>query len=105
VSKKDVVQVWRHVNTTPPNTTITRRPFATAHRSTVSFSFRSNEKGSTFKCQLAEFFVKPPAFSTCTSPVTYHHLVNQLYSFTVEAINPDGEVDGTPANFQFKVRH
>src|SRR5439155_1992398 len=57
---------------------------------TATFTFTSNEQGSTFKCSL-----DGGSFSTCTTPKTFTWRADGSHTFKVEAIDPAGNT-GTP---------
>src|SRR5829696_8299307 len=78
------------VDTTPPETTITEG--GTTTQADASFSFSSNEAGSTFSCQL-----DASGFAPCTSPMTYNSLSNASHTFEVKAKDAAGNTDATPA--------
>ena len=86
----------------PPVTTIVAHPKAKIEthkkRAKVSFSFSSNETGSTFMCKLDK-----GAFSSCVSPKAYKVKPGK-HTFSVEATNASGQA-GAPVSFQFKVVH
>jgi hypothetical protein len=86
----------------PPVTTIETHPKAKIRthkkKAKVSFSFSSNETGSTFMCMLDK-----GAFLSCASPKAYKVKPGK-HTFSVEATNPSGQV-GAPVSFQFKVVH
>jgi hypothetical protein len=82
-------------DTTPPETTITG---TVINVSSATFTFVSNEAGSTFQCQL-----DGGGFTTCTSPKSYTGLSNGSHTFQVRAIDPAGNVDPTPASFTWTV--
>jgi Ca2+-binding RTX toxin-like protein len=86
----------------PPGTSVLHRPqrvvFAAASRRQVSFTFRSNESGSTFRCRIDRGPFRP-----CTSPRRYR-LVPGRHVFRVYAIDPAGNRDRTPAVVSFRIR-
>jgi Bacterial Ig-like domain len=91
-------------DTTPPVTYITSGPpcGVTPSRS-ATFEFHSNEQGSTFKCQLLKDYTVVQAWAACTSPKSYsdlsrHELWETNYRFEVQATDPAGNVDPTPAS-------
>jgi hypothetical protein len=73
--------------TTPPQASITAGPSQGGFTkdSTPSFSFASNEAGSTFVCR-----VDASAFKPCRSPYTTPLLSNGNHSFFVKAIDAPG---------------
>ncbi len=80
------------VNTTPPETTLTSGPSNTTASTTATFQFTSSEAGSTFECSLDG----APA-SPCTSPQSYLALPDGPHTFAVQATDPAGNTDPTPA--------
>ena len=83
---------------TPPDTAITKHPKDRTKKKTATFEFTSSEAGSTFECRLDE-----TAFEPCTSPKTYK-VKRGKHSFQVHATDPAGNVDGSPAADDWKVR-
>jgi hypothetical protein len=85
-------------DTTPPETTIVRRPKAktTAHQAT--FGFRSSEPGGSFQCSL-----DGAGFRTCISPRILR-VGKGFHLFRVRAIDASGNVDGSPARAAWRVK-
>lgn len=84
---------------TPPETTIEARPPDPSLSSTASFTYSSNEPGSSFDCQL-----DGAGFSHCPSfGITYTGLGSGPHSFQVRAIDPSNNIDPTPAGYSFDV--
>jgi hypothetical protein len=87
------------VDTTAPNTTITRHPRSTAtlrrHRRTltVTFAFAASERGATFTCRLDR---RPAA--RCVSPVAFV-IAKGRHTFSVAATDAVGNADRTAASF------
>ncbi len=79
-----------------PDTTITKHPKAKTKGKGASFKFTATVPGATFECKLD----KGP-FKVCTSP---HHVKvgKGKHTFSVRAI-ANGQVDATPATFQWKI--
>jgi hypothetical protein len=75
-----------------PETTITSAPPDLTSSTSATFTFSSNEAGSTFECRR-----NLDAFSACASPVTYSDLADGTYTFEVRATDPSDNVDVTPA--------
>jgi hypothetical protein len=82
----------------PPETTITRGPSGATTRRTVSFRFRADEAGSSFKCRL-----DARAWRSCSSPKRYSGLSFGRHVFRVRATDPSSNVDPTPAKRVFRV--
>jgi hypothetical protein len=86
-------------DTTPPVTTIKSTPTDPTESATASFTYESNEPGSTFECKL-----DAGAFASCpSSGVTYDGLGLGPHSFQVVAIDASNNRDQTPAGFSFTV--
>jgi hypothetical protein len=83
--------------TTRPQATITGGPSGLTHDKTPTFSFRSNEAGSTFQCR---FDAKP--FAACASPYTAKTLTNGQHKFYVKAIDAAGN-ESTIKSRSFRV--
>jgi len=83
---------------TPPETTITDGPPALTNINDATFTFVSNETGSTFECQL-----DGGGFAVCTSPQSYSGLGDGSHTFEVRATDPAGNVDSTPASSSWTV--
>jgi hypothetical protein len=88
-----------------PRTKLTKVTIAPANGK-ATFRFGSIGGNTGFQCRLIRPGVrrhtKPPAFSRCSSPITYVHLVPGSYTFEVRAINPAGP-DPTPLRRKFKI--
>ncbi|HET6570925.1 MAG TPA: hypothetical protein VFG58_05495 [Solirubrobacterales bacterium] len=86
-------------DTTPPQTTILSRPPDPSESSTASFTYESNEPGSSFECRL-----DGAAFAACAaSGIAYTGLANGPHTFLVRAVDPSANVDPTPAGYSFDV--
>jgi Ca2+-binding RTX toxin-like protein len=86
----------------PPQTRIVWAParLLIAHRGhrRVAFRFASSEPGSRFRCKLDS---KP--YRACASPQTFR-VGPGRHAVRIDAIDPSGNADPTPALFRFKVR-
>jgi hypothetical protein len=84
----------------PVDTTISSGPAqgSTISTATPTFTFTSSIVGSTFECRL-----DAGAFSGCPSPFTSPALADGTHTFSVRAIDPFGNVDGSPASRGFTV--
>ncbi len=85
-------------DTTPPDTTIDSGPVLLDAPATANFTFSSNELGSAFECQLDGL-----GYSSCDSPVEYTELVGGPHVFEVRAIDLAGNIDPTPAVYNWFV--
>jgi NHL repeat len=87
------------VDTTPPETTITSGPANgdVINDPTPTFKFTSSEAGSTFSCGIHG------VYGPCTSPHTTASLPDGKWTFTVDAQDPAGNNDPTPASRTFTV--
>ncbi len=87
------------LDTTAPDTAIDSGPSGPTADSTPTFAFSSNEPGSTFECRL-----DGSPFSACSSPFTTRPLRETPHSFAVQATDPTGNTDPTPAIREFSVQ-
>jgi Putative esterase len=85
-------------DTTPPETTITGGPATVTNATSATFSFVSNEAGSTFQCRL-----DAAAFAVCTSPRTLAGLAAGSHTFEVRAIDSASNIDPSPASFSWVI--
>ncbi len=87
------------VDTTAPQTTITAHPASLDNDTTPSFSFSSNEGGSTFECQ-----IDSGSWTTCTSPLTVSPALSDgPHTFSVRATDASGNTDATPASYTWTI--
>jgi len=87
-------------DTTPPQTTILSGPPDPSESPTASFSYESDEPGSSFECGL-----DGAPFAACAaSGITYTGLANGPHTFLVRAVDPSANVDPTPAGYSFDVQ-
>ena len=85
-------------DTTPPETTITSYPENPTTSVNAVFVFSSNEAGSSFYCQLDS-----GGFSFCSSPHVYSGLTESSHTFEVEAADPAGNNDPSPALYAWDI--
>jgi hypothetical protein len=86
-------------DTTPPQTTILAKPADPSDSSTATFTYGSNEPGSSFECSL-----DGAGFTACpTAGVTYSGLAAGAHGFQVRAVDPSLNKDPTPAGYSFAV--
>jgi hypothetical protein len=87
------------VDTTAPQTTIgLGGPSETTASTRATFIFSASEQGSTFECSL-----DGAAFAACSSPKEYTGLASGAHQFRVRAIDAAGNVDGSPAAYNWTV--
>jgi hypothetical protein len=85
------------VDLTPPDTSITAAPPAQTTSGFASFSFTS-EPGAGFQCRL-----DGGNWTGCSPPKLYGELGLGKHSFEVRALDPAGNVDGSPAAHSWTV--
>ena len=83
---------------TPPQSEFGKKPKNKLKAKRATYTFSSDEDGSTFECRLDR---KP--FKACSSPVKLKRLKKGKHSFEVRAIDAAGNVDPSPAKDRFKV--
>ena len=86
------------VDTANPDTTIDSGPNGPTNDSTPTFTFSSDEAGSTYECK-----IDSGSFGSCTSPKTLAALPDGSHTISVRAIDPASNTDPTPATRSFKV--
>jgi parallel beta-helix repeat protein len=86
-------------DTIAPNTTVGTTPPAVTTSTSASFTFTSNETGSSFECSLDS-----APFSSCTSPANFSGLLAGTHTLAVRAIDPAGNVDASPASYTWQVQ-
>ncbi len=86
------------VDATPPNTTLTQNIITATNQTSVTFTYSSNEAGSTFVCSL------DGTARTCTGT---SHTISGLavgnHTFSIAARDQAGNLDATPATHSFSV--
>lgn len=86
-------------DTTPPDTIIVSKPPDPSSSSSATFTYESNEPGSSFECTL-----DGASFAPCAATgVTYSGLAEGAHSFQVRAIDTSSNVDPVPAGYSFNV--
>ncbi|MGH8984213.1 MAG: Ig-like domain-containing protein, partial [Acidimicrobiia bacterium] len=86
------------VDTDAPETSIDSSPTNPTNAADATFTFASDEGGSTFECR-----VDGGAFDACTSPKPYSGLSDGSHTFEVRATDLAGNTDATPAAFTWTV--
>lgn len=85
---------------TPPDTVVRSAPASPSSSATATFTYSSNEPGSSFECRL-----DAQPFSPCpASGIGYGPLKNGAHAFEVRATDPAGNVDSVPAAYGWTVR-
>jgi hypothetical protein len=94
-------KIWT-VDTTPPDTTIKVKPAnpTTNPKATFKyrFTFTSSELRSKFECSL-----NGAEFAACKSGQSYSALPPGRYNFRVHAIDAAGNIDETPASYDWEI--
>jgi hypothetical protein len=84
---------------TPPETAILSRPPDPSGSPVASFTYGSNEAGSSFQCKL-----DAGNFNSCPlAGITYSGLTEGAHTFQVRATDPFGNPDPSPAGYSFSV--
>lgn len=83
----------------PPETTIVSKPPDPSSSSTATFTYKSNEEGSTFECKLDS----GPFVGCEATGVTYFGLANGPHSFQVRARDSSDNIDESPAGYSWDV--
>ncbi len=88
-----------NVDTTPPDTNITKTPPPSTDSTHAAFSFTATEEGTSFKCSLDH-----SVFTSCSSPMNYENLAEGAHRFSVKATDPVGNTDLTAAVYQWEIK-
>jgi large repetitive protein len=95
-SGKPLTFSWT-VDTTPPETTITKHPTDPTSSTKAVFGWSSSEKKSSFQCSL-----DAAPFGACQKK-GYSGLSPGAHTFGVRATDPAGNTDTTPAEFDWTI--
>jgi hypothetical protein len=87
------------IDSTAPDTTIEARVDTSTESTEASFSLDSDEPGSSFECSL-----DGAEFTACESPRDYTDLAVGAHEFRARAIDAAGNVDSSPASFEWTVQ-
>ena len=85
-------------DTRAPQTSITSGPSGTTDSTAASFSFRSDEKRSSFECR-----VDAGDWRACSSPMAYVEVPDGEHTFSVRARDRAGNLDASPATHVWTV--
>ena len=101
VDQTPASHVWT-IDTSAPDTTIGTKPAALANSATANFAFSGNDgSGSgiaSFECR-----IDSGAWAACASPREYTGLGAGSHAFDVKAIDNAGNVDQTPATYNWQI--
>ncbi len=91
LSGTDISPSWQG-DKTPPATTLARRSAGRDQHLDADVHVLADEQGSTFECK-----VDSGSFAACSSPNQTRCSSEGAHTFQVRAIDPSGNVDGSPA--------
>ncbi|MBI2061611.1 MAG: hypothetical protein HYT87_17870, partial [Nitrospirae bacterium] len=80
------------VDTLAPETGVGSQLPAISNQTSATFTFTCNETDCAFQCS-----IDSAAFASCASPLTLSALTGGSHTFDVRAVDPAGNVDGSPA--------
>ena|GEM_PF-6355379 len=83
---------------TPPDTSIDSGPKSLTNETSASFTFSSSAQGVGFECSL-----DGGAYGACSSPQRYTGLGDGTHTFLVRAVDSAGNVDPSPAEYDWTV--
>lgn len=81
-----------------PQTSLRKHPAKQTRRMTARFTFRSDQAGSSFRCELDR-----RAFVGCRSPRFYKKLNPGRHMIEIVAVNASGLADPTPIKFSWEI--
>jgi len=84
---------------TPPDTTITIYPPDPSNDPAPVFWFTSTDPSATFECK-----VDAGSFASCSSPRTTAHLTDGSHTFSVRAVDAEGNPDPSPAKWAWTIK-
>ncbi len=91
------------VDTTPPDTSITKGPKAKSKSKKASFEFEGSDDVTPAASLVFECKLDAGAFAPCTSVTQLKKLKKGRHHFEVRATDAAGNVDATPATYDWKV--
>ena len=89
---------WEITAPITPETTLLTTPPALTNQTTATFTFSSSDAAASFECQLDATPAVP-----CASPWTLSDLTEGPHTFSVRAIDGEGDPDPTPANWSWTI--
>jgi hypothetical protein len=93
----ETTRTWT-IDTIPPDTAITSQPPPTIDRGDATFDFVATEPASRFECAL-----DGAAFASCASPLVLTELRDGLHTLRVRSWDVAGNVDSSPASYEWTV--
>ena len=98
VDPTPATRTWTVIEATYPETTILSGPNDPTSATTATFDLESSVGGSTFRCAL-----DGGTYAPCNDPHVISGLTVDSHVLQVEATDPDGNVDPTPAVYSWTV--
>ena len=93
------------VDTTAPQTQIDSHPNALSASAAAQLEFSGSDPGgsgvASYQCRMDS--AEAAAWASCTSPKTYSSLADGSHKFEVRAIDQAGNLDASPASFEWTV--
>ncbi|MCX2726787.1 metallophosphoesterase [Thermomicrobium sp. 4228-Ro] len=89
---------WDVIAPATPETTLLSTPPALTNLASATFTFSSSDAAATFECQLDS-----TSSVVCSTPWTVNGLAEGTHTFTVRAIDGEGNPDPTPASWSWTV--
>lgn len=89
---------WEIVAPSAPETTLTSTPPQLTNSASATFTFTASDPAATFECQLD---AEPTV--VCTSPWTLTGLAEGSHTFSVRAVDGEGDADLTPATWTWTI--
>ena len=86
-----------NIDKTPPNTIINSKPPKSSNKQTAHLEFSADEALS-YECKL-----DLANFEICNQSIDYYNLKDGLHKFEVRAIDKAGNVDLTPASYEWNI--
>jgi hypothetical protein len=87
-----------NIDKTSPNTTINFKPSKSSKKNSAHFEFSADDANGilSYECKL-----NLANFKVCNQSIDYYNLKDGLYKFEVRAIDKAGNVDLTPASYEW----
>jgi hypothetical protein len=91
------------VDLTPPDTVLTGKPTNPTNNSSATFTFASTGGGFGFDCALTSNSGQTTSYPDCVSPMAVSNLSDGSYTFQIRAKDAVGNVDPSPASYNWNV--